>query len=110
MIKMNKKQMLKRWEDTLREKEIEAQIYKDIKSALDFSNHSTLVDTDLCVFFSAIHDLSKESNSIKIDDLVKKTKYSRNECNSLIMRLKKLGEIYHPFLGKEKEGVYIKII
>jgi hypothetical protein len=73
-----------------------------ISSALKFSKNEHLSSEDLICLLDLIKSLSKKSKVLKLDKLRQKCSYSVSEFDSLIERLKKLGEIFNPdYAGKD---------
>ena len=85
-------------------------IYLDMKSALHFSPGAKIGEQDLRHVLKIIASASKGKNIAEIQELTKKTKYSQRELDSIIKRLKMLGEIFDPYFTTKKEGRYLKTI
>ncbi|MCF7860950.1 hypothetical protein K9M79_01800 [Candidatus Woesearchaeota archaeon] len=98
--------MIGKWKE---KQEIQCQICKDIKSALSFKDTS-LTQDDLVKLFGVIKKLNKDNKKIRINEIITKSGYVSSDCLNLIERLKKLGEVYDPFLEKKDEGIYLQII
>ncbi|RLE39299.1 hypothetical protein DRJ17_01100 [Candidatus Woesearchaeota archaeon] len=98
------KQILE-WEKDLK---IKKEIVKDMISALTFSSKSKINKRDLVIVLRAIKNSRKKI--IEMKNLQNRFNYNRKDFCSIIIRLKKLGEIYDPYLTEEKEGIFISVI
>tara|TARA_Y100000294_G_C8366448_1_gene260897 strand:+ start:183 stop:536 length:354 start_codon:yes stop_codon:yes gene_type:complete len=105
MLDNNKK--IKSWKDDLK---IKKQIVKDITEALSFPPKSKISEYNLVSVLNVLMRCSKKREEIELLTIKNQLKYSTSEFNSIIKRLKQLGEIMDPYLLSEREGKYLSII
>ena len=85
-------------------------MYSDIKRALSFPKNSEIGKKDLVIILNKIQRLSKTKMLVELTEVKKNTKYTAKQFQSIITRLKMLGEIMDPKLMTENEGKYVCII
>jgi len=77
------------------------EIWQDYRKALTFTKGNTLND------LVKLYNLIKKGKQIAVSSLKIRGK-TQKQIADLITRLKRLGEVYDPMLGRKGENKYIK--